>query len=502
MSVRAAKKSTIFTEATKHIAVVCVLFLGACLLGAAIITAGGNSVLHTLGIGMLALLAIGGIACFVLELPVIVVVRFAFIASFFFKGEANFYKIDEIEDPSGFNISLTLLTGLFILVYDQFDSEAIIREKVFPSLVSFLLGALFICAGISVLYGGSTLLGWFSLWSFSTSILIAFVVASHFSRRERLVQLVIGIAIGILFTGLTALSQYLLNFPTDLAFFGTGTEEEQLGTQSQVLARVPAFLRTPTGMALVVSALLPVVIAPVICRVKSLVSWQKFLLIAAAFSGIIAVILSLARGSWISLLAALTLLVLFGWYRLSKAEKKTYFVSVGAVLIFACLLLTPFSTMIYERLTADDEGSALIRIPLMETAFRIIEDNPLVGVGLNGYRSNMTKYDETDIFVTQVFPNPVHNVFAHITAEIGIPGGIIFCLLILVILFECFKTKSMHDRLLFAVALGAAAGLIALVISAMKEPGSLGSVRPSMRTCFLLFGTVLAISRIRRQLMY
>lgn len=500
MSVGAAKKSTIFTETTNPSATVCGLFLGACVLGAAIITVGGNSSLHTLAVGLLSLAAIAGVACLILELPVIVVARFVFIASFFFKGEVNLYKIDEIEDPSGFNVSITLLTGLFILIYDQFDKKEIVKEKVFPTSVSFLLGALFVCAGISVLYGGSTLLGWFALWSFSTSILIAFVVASHFSRRERLVQLVTGIAIGILFTGMTALSQYLFSFPTNLAFFGTGTEEEQLGTQSEALSRVPAFLRTPNGMAFVTSALLPLVIAPLVCRVKSLVSWQKILFVAAAFSGIVAVILSLARGSWISLIAVMALLVSFGWYRLSKAERKTYFVSVGAVLIFACLLLTPFSTVIYERLTADDEGSALIRIPLMETAFRVIEDNPLVGVGLNGYRSNMTKYDETEIFVSQVFPNPVHNVFAHITAEIGIPGGIIFGLLILVVLFECFKSLSAHDRLLFAVALGAAAGIIAFVISAMKEPGSLGSVRPSMRTCFLLFGTVLAVSRIRRRL--
>jgi O-antigen ligase len=389
---------------------------------------------------------------------------------------------------------------LILLIHDRIFSEEIGREKVFPTQVSFLLAALFSCATISILYGGSTLLGWFSLWSFSTSILIAFVVASHFSRRDRLIQLITGMAIGVLFTGLTAVSQYLFDFPTNLAFFGTGTEGEQAGTQSVALSRVPAFLRTPTGMALVVSSLLPVVIAPVLCRVKSLVSWHWLLLVAAAFAGIVAVILSLARGSWISLLAALALLVSLGWCRLSKAEKKTYFVSAGGVLICACLLLTPFSTIIYERLTADDEGSALIRIPLMETAFRVIEDNPLVGVGLNGYRSNMTKYDETGIFVSQVFPNPVHNVFAHVTAEIGIPGGILFCLLILTILFECFKMRSARDRLLFAVALGAAAGIIALVISAMKEPGSLGSVRPSMRTCFLLFGTVLAISRIRRQL--
>ena len=495
---REIEKTFDFKETAKQSALIGGLFFGACLLGAAIVGVGGGSDSQTLAFGALVLFAIGAAVCFVLELPVITAVRFVFIASFFFKADVNLYKIDEIEDPSGFNLSLTLLMALILLIYDQFADKS--RVKVFPTTFSILSAALFICAVVSVLYSGSNLLGWFSVWSFLTSILTAFVIASHFSRRERLIELITGTAVGLLLTGVVALSQYALDFPTNLAFFGTGTEEELLGTQSQILSRVPAFLRTPTEMAWIVSSLIPLIVAPIICRVKNFESWQKILLAVAAFSGIIAVILSLARGSWISLLAAIAILVLFGWNRLLKSEKKTYFISVVSVIVLTCALLTPFSARIYERLTADDEGSAMIRVPLMETAWRIIEDNALVGVGLNGYRANMGKYDETKIFVTKVFPNPVHNIFAHITAEIGVPGGIIFCLLILVALFECFKAMSDRDRLLFAIALGTIAGISAFVISGIKEPGSLGSARPPMRTLFFLFGTILAVSRMRRQL--
>ncbi|HEX8264220.1 MAG TPA: O-antigen ligase family protein [Pyrinomonadaceae bacterium] len=503
MRIQASGKTTTFTAgAMLPYALVCSVFLAACLLGAAVISVGGGAPSNTLAIGALAFLAIGGVACFVLELPVISLVRFAFIASFFFKCEVNFYKIDEIEDPSGFNISLTLLTSLFLLVYDWFDVEDETEEKVFPLPFSILFFSLFVCAALSVLYSGSNLLGWFSLWSFSTSLLVAYAVASHFSHRERLVQLVVGLAIGLIFTGLTAFSQYMFDFPTNLSFFGTGTEEEMIGTQSQELARVPAFLRTPTGMAWHVTTLMPIVAAPLICRVKNFNGWHNIALLAATLAGTVAVILSLARGSWISLVVVFVLLVLFGWYRLSPAEKRKYCISVGGIVVLACLFLAPFSTRIYERLTQDDDGSAYIRLPLMETAFRMIEDNPLVGVGINNYRATMTKYDETDIFVSQVFPNPVHNIFAHVTAEIGIPGGIIFCLLFLAALVECFKTMTSRDRLLFALGLGATAGIIAFVISGMKEPGSLGSVRVPVRTLYFFFGMILAISRMRRQLIF
>ena len=502
MDFQSNEKTPFITDSIKQYAVIGILLAMACLFGLFVPTVSSSSSSQMIGLSFVAVLGIVGILAVILELPVITVVRFAFIASFFFKGELNFYKIDEIEDPSGFNISLTFLTGLILLGYDLFIGNKTCRVKIFPATFSILTAELFFCAIVSVIYSGSTLLGWFSVWSFSTSVLIALAIASHFSQRERLIQLVSGLAIGLLFTGVVALSQYLADFPTDLAFFGTGTEEEQLGTQSQILARVPAFLRTPTEMAWVISTLLPLIIAPIICRVKGFGSWQKIILLTGAFSGIIAVILSLARGSWISLVVAPAIVILFGWFRLSASERKTYFISAVGVTLLTCLLLAPFADKIYGRLTEDDQGSALVRVPLMETALRMIEDNRTVGVGLNSYRANMTKYDETGIFVSQVFPNPVHNVFAHITAEIGIPGGIIFCLLIFVSLFECVKTMTMQDRLLFALALGAMAGIIAFVISGLKEPGSLGSVRPPLRTCFFLFGIVLAMSRIRRQLIF
>lgn len=488
------EKTSNFNENAKQYAIISALLFGACLLGAATVGAGSQ----TLAFAGLVFFGIGAVVCVALELPVITAVRFAFIASFFFKADASLIKLDEIEDPSGFNLSLTLITALILLVSDQFDDNS--KGKIFPTSFALTLSALFLCACISVVYSGSHLLGWFSVWSFLTLILVAYTIASHFSRRERLVQLILGLASGLIFTGLISSMQYTFDFPTNMAAFGTGTEDELLGTQAQVLSRVQAFLRTPTEMAWVISTLIPLVLAPIICRVKNFEYYHKLLLWGAVLAGIIAVILSLARGSWLSLLAAVAILISFGWMRLSKGEKKNYFISVSGAVLFVCVLLAPFSAKIYERLTGDDEGSALIRVPLMETAVNMIKDNALVGVGLNGYRANMGRYDETSILVSQVFPNPVHNVFAHITAEIGIPGGIIFGLLILVALFECFKAMQSQDRLLFAIALGTFAGLVAFVISAIKEPGSLGSTRPPLRTLFFLFGTILAVSRLRRRL--
>lgn len=477
--------------------VVICLLTAACFLGFAVVLAGSPSSTQTLVIGGIFVALFGAAIAFLLEIPMIGIIRYGYIASFFFKSDISLFKIDEIEDPSGFNLSLTLVLGLILLFHGWFTEKE--KPRVLPASFSMLLAGLVVCAVVSVIYAGATPLGGVSVWSLLTSIMIVYVTASHFGRRDRIVQLIVGLGIGVLFTGCVALTQYTIGWPLHLSTLGTGTEGEQFGTQSVELSRVPGFMRTPTGMGWVISCMIPLILAPLVCRVKAFNLSQRFLLMAAALAGVVGIVLSLARGSWIGLVAAVMLLVLFGWFRLSARERGSYLVTVGGTLILTCVILAPFAGRIYDRLVQDDNGAAKVRIPLMENALNMMADNPLTGVGLNGYRTHMTRYDETGNFVSQEFPNPVHNVFAHVAVEVGIPGGIIFCALLLFAFAECFKTMTMQDRLMFALGLGAAAALVAFVISGVKEPGSLGSVRTPMRTLFLLLGTVMALSVIRRR---
>src|SRR5204863_5075957 len=97
---------------------------------------------------------------------------------------------------------------------------------------TLLVIALLVCASVSVIYAGAPPLGVFSFLSLITSIVVAYATASHFGRPERINFLITGLGVGILFTGLVALAQFAVGWPLNLAAFGTGTEEEGLGTQS------------------------------------------------------------------------------------------------------------------------------------------------------------------------------------------------------------------------------------------------------------------------------
>ncbi|MDQ2746038.1 MAG: O-antigen ligase family protein, partial [Acidobacteriota bacterium] len=442
-------------------------------------------------------LLLGALVWTILDLPVMVLVRIAFIASFFIKTEISLFKIDEVEDPSGFNLSLAIVCAAVLLAHDWLMSEDSDEARRFPPVFTVLAAGLMFCAVLSVFYSGAETLGYFSLWSLAGSLMIVCALASHFATRERIIELLFSVGAGLILTGATALSQFAVDFPSHFPLFGTGTEDELLGTQAVVLSRAQSFLRTPTEMSWVVSTLSPLVIAPLICQVAKIRLGGKLIFAAAGLAGTLAIILSLARGSWFGLIAAIGILLAGGWWRLSSAERKKYLLASSGALLLGAILLAPLADRIYERLTADDDGSAAIRLPLLEVAKDIIEDNPLVGIGLNNYRATMTRYDKTGIFVSQIFPNPVHNVFAHVAAEIGVPGGILFCLLILTAVLINLRTmRDTDDQLRFALALAIFAGLAAWTISAMKEPSSLGSARPAMRTLFFMFGITLAVSRL------
>lgn len=469
----------------------------ACAIGIGIGTLGSGSQIALIGVSVGIVAAFGLVFVLVYDLPLILLMRIGFIASFFIKADITILKIDELEDPSGLNISAAFICAVVLFLSDFYNRSENENRKVFPLSFSIILTALTICAAISAFFGVNGKLGWFNFLSYLSSIFVCFVVASHFGKRERLKELVLGIGLGVAFTGTTALSQFFVNFPK-IPFLGTGTEEELLWTQAELFSRVSGFLRTPTEMGWVISALIPIIVAPIIAYAKDFSVFQRLILAGASVLGIAAIILSLARGSWLALIIGVGMIILFAWKNWEKAERKNYFAAIGGLVLLSAMALAPLGSRIYERLTTDDGESAAIRIPLMKVATNIIEDNPLVGVGLSGYRTAMYRYDDTKEHVTQVFPGTVHNSFAHITAEIGIAGGILFGILLLIAVLECWITMSSRDKLLFALALGAIAGITAYTISAIKEPGGLGSTRPPVRTCFLLLGFVMALSSCRR----
>jgi O-antigen ligase len=207
-------------------------------------------------------------------------------------------------------------------------------------------------------------------------------------------------------------------------------------------------------------------------------------------------ILTYARGSWAAFGATMIVLSALAYRALPVEERGRYAMRVSGLAIVAALLCLPFTGSIYTRLTEDDQGAAYSRVPLMEVAQTMIEDNPLLGVGLSSYEAEMRRYDKTPDRISDTFDWPVHNIYLHMTAEGGIPATFCFLALIAIALGRGWRTMKSRDPFLRALALGFVVGLLAYLWTGMKELGSFGS--PQLRYCFLLVGLLLAIDRANR----
>src|SRR5207247_1031933 len=124
--------------------------------------------------------------------------------------------------------------------------------------------------------------------------------------------------------------------------------------------------------------------------------------------GSAALIATLSRGGWIAAGLSLAIVCAALWRRGRLSGVVPWL--AGFIVIVALM----FHASIAARMTDDDEGSAHARVPLMATAFRIIADSPVLGVGANNYAAALPDYASRH---QDEFLYTVHNQFLLVWAE-------------------------------------------------------------------------------------
>lgn len=430
------------------------------------------------------------------HLPLIPVLRFLLIFSYSFRLEINLFSVQKYhEAPPGINLSLTLILSAmlafsFLVVRGQ-SGEC---GRIVPPGYSGAWAAMFLCCCIAVLFSSEQLLGVYALFWMLTTALISFAAAASFSDRAALREAALAIAVSIGFSGVIALAQYLFGFATDWKILGAVAEEEAQMIADGSVTRVAGLLTAANAFAWYLVSFLPLLVALVLLQLRSFRRWQQSLLIVASALGVMALVLSFARGSWVSFALSIMLLLALAYRVTPLADRRRFIRRMTVVAALGAVMSLPFAPLIYTRLTEDDRGSAASRVPLMEVAFKMIRDNPWFGVGLSAYEAEMRRYDQTEEKITDDFDWPVHNIFLHITAEAGIPAFLLFLLLIGIVCRHGWLLMRSRDPLLRAYAIGLLAGIFAFMFTGMKELGSIGS--GNFRFFFFLAGLIFAAKRV------
>ena len=212
----------------------------------------------------------------------------------------------------------------------------------------------------------------------------------------------------------------------------------------------------------------------------------KWLATAVLCLGSIALILTFSRGGWLALMLSLALLCFVTWRRRGLSLKAPI-----AVLALLALLYVPFHSLIGARLFGDDRGSAESRIPLMNLAFRITADHPLLGVGANNFTVAMGPYLTSEF--REEFLFAVHNKYLLVLAETGIGGLIAFVAFFVGTVRKGWQCWNFQDRLLSPLALGLAAGIVGHMVHMTVD---VFRGRPTQQLVWLIAGLLVAMCRI------
>ena len=250
--------------------------------------------------------------------------------------------------------------------------------------------------------------------------------------------------------------------------------------------RVGGTVGSPNEAGAYLSVVLSVAVSVLFVEVE-----RKYKLLAAAvlaFGGA-ALVLTFSRGAWIAF--ALATILFFCSTGLRKQIRFKPLIPFAAILLF---LYLPFQSEINNRLFSDDNGSAESRIPLMNLAFRMMADNPILGVGENNFSASMSDYLTPEF--RKGFLYTVHNKYLLIWTEIG-PGGLLaylaFFIGILRMGLACWKQG---DPFLSTLALGMT---VAVAANMVHQSVEILQDRGVTQLLWLIAGLIVALREILRR---
>jgi putative inorganic carbon (hco3(-)) transporter len=373
------------------------------------------------------------------------------------------------------------------------------RIELFPRMSAPAL--LFIGLGVlSIVFVQEPRLSIYQTLELVKGFLLFLYVANRVQDESDLKWLLAGLMAAVLFQGGLGLYQAVMQRPLGLEILGERIAVRHHILESQVTVRPSGTLWHPNHLAMYLELVLPVIGAVLLAPGATAhgqpgISWRwRLAAVLALTVGLATVVFTLSRGTWLSLCVAAAVLVWWG-VRNRTLPRLSTAVGLAGLLIILVLLNALTGSVIVERLTGPDLGSAQSRVPLMRGAVTIIADHPLLGSGLNNYENAIQIYDSSGEFTGFGLLPVVHNLFLLIAAEVGLLGLGAFLWLVAVLgrTGVRYLREQSIASLAAAVVAGLLAGGLASMLHQMVDFGLLGDPQLTY-TFWFLAGLLTALS--------
>ena len=326
--------------------------------------------------------------------------KYIFIALTFFATIAQGIWFGWLKDDGLLVVDLPIVL-LFIFGKNKLN----LPPKTFPFLL--FAGLFMLWSHIGYLFAPNKLYLWQESVMNLRAILMFVVIISFVNSKEELQNVLFGFAIGAAFQGIIAMHQWLRG-PVGLGFLG---EQPGLAWQAQGTFVHASVFGMYISLLTIINYRLAVFVQP---------KFHKFYVVTF-FIGVIALYASYNRATWLAFACSMLIMFIVDTFRGFTRERRSrkILLLIGLIAVigaarYGAIMVDRFSDA--EESMLDDRSSS--RKSLALDALRIIQDHPVVGVGLNNYREYVSK----ETAGTQV----VHCSYLLIAAELGWPGMLLF----------------------------------------------------------------------------
>jgi len=397
------------------------------------------------------------------------------ILSLSFRMDINPWYSDKFTNiQPGLPLSLTLI--LLIVLYAIWFFDLLSRKGKVFSCPQVMIPLVLIVIW-SILSFTKAKLPWVSFYHFPPvleAFFIFFYIANFVKNKSDLRFIISIIAITIVMITLIGVVQYLLGTTFNLEVFGARQEVQQQRYSSVSISRASGLFGHANLFSFFMNGFLPIMLVCAICFQNFRI---RLLCMGASILGFLALIMTFARGGWIAFALSLFVITLLFLRKKGREQFPNVWIRLIAIGGISVLLTVPFIPNIIIRFTEHDYGSAHSRIPLAITALKVIEKNPLLGVGIGNYKYSVADYDNDPVRDATGQPNHVHNMYLHTAAEIGLPALFLFLWISVVFAINGWRAINSLDSEISLLAIGIIAGLVGMYAHGMIEPGAIGNIK-------------------------
>jgi len=343
-------------------------------------------------------------------------------------------------------------------------------------------GLILAAGGLALFWLGSLLSGWklslssFGPWwtCFACSLLLSLVLsADRYTSLRYLCFHLTGLLLAVVLISAVQTEKDLMR----TASFGTagmavcslyGLYQSYIGVEADELlvdmrfnadspGRVFSFFENPNTFGQILVMLIPLGIGLIFA---SRSRWGKLLSLLASALGIIALLLTLSRGSWLGLAAAAVVFV---------ALYRRKLLPLMALCGLACIPLLP-ETILSRILSIFNfhDTSISSRFPIYKAGVKAIAHSPILGVGL-GSEVVWAAFSKHDFYEGTFTFVHLHNVLLQLWVECGLFGALAFFGGSLSAFKESARAAARTDSPLKPLLIGGAAALAGALVCGITD---------------------------------